>query len=26
VIVSCACFALGFTVFGRLERNLADQL
>ena len=26
VIVSLVCFAIGFAVFGRLERNLADQL
>jgi ABC-type polysaccharide/polyol phosphate export permease len=25
-IVSLACFALGFALFGRLERNLADNL
>lgn len=26
VVVSASCFALGFAVFGRLERNIADSL
>jgi len=26
VVVSVSCFALGFAVFGRLERNIADSL